>query len=55
MCGGAIDIGLDILAKDIQLLEVYLALTVDCDYETSGSVVPNVGVKVSDPEVQQAL
>jgi hypothetical protein len=35
----------DITFEDIALHEVYLALTVDCDYETSGSVVPNIGVK----------
>jgi polygalacturonase len=35
----------DITFEDISLHEVYLALTVDCDYETSGSVVPNIGVK----------
>ena len=34
--------------EDITLIDVYLALTVDCDYETPGAVVPNSGVRVWD-------
>ena len=35
----------NITFEDIQLFEVYLALTVDCVYETPGTVVPNTGVQ----------
>jgi hypothetical protein len=34
----------DILFEDVKLVEVYLGLTIDCDYETHGTVVPNIGV-----------
>ena len=34
----------DILFEDITLIDVYLGLTIDCDYETPGSVEPNIGV-----------
>ena len=41
----------DILFEDVTLLDVYLALTIDCDYETPGSVVPNIGVQVQGAPV----
>ena len=31
--------------EDIELHDVYLALTIDCVYETQGSVVKNKGVR----------
>ena len=34
----------DILFEDVRLEEVYLGITIDCDYETHGTVVPNIGV-----------
>jgi hypothetical protein len=36
----------DILFEDVTLMGVHLAVTVDCVYETAGSVVPNIGVQV---------
>ena len=30
--------------EDVRLEEVYLGITIDCDYETHGTVVPNIGV-----------
>ena len=38
----------DILFEDVTLHEVYLAFTIDCDYETAGTVVPNIGVLASN-------
>jgi len=38
----------DIVFEDITLIDVFLALTIDCDYETQGSVNPNIGVKVEN-------
>eukprot|EP00039_Didymoeca_costata_P016128 m.284026 g.284026 ORF g.284026 m.284026 type:complete len:438 (-) comp16339_c3_seq10:94-1407(-) len=34
----------DITFEDVQLIDVRLALTIDCVYETQGTVVPNIGV-----------
>eukprot|EP00035_Acanthoeca_spectabilis_P039382 m.61670 g.61670 ORF g.61670 m.61670 type:complete len:459 (+) comp9572_c0_seq1:19-1395(+) len=38
----------DILFEDVTLIDVFLAVTVDCVYETQGSVVPNIGVQVTN-------
>lgn len=38
----------DILFEDVTLHEVYLAITIDCDYETAGTVLPNIGVLARD-------
>jgi hypothetical protein len=35
----------DILFEDIRVYDVYLGLTIDCVYETSGSVAENIGVR----------
>jgi len=32
----------------VVLHEVYLAFTIDCDYETAGTVLPNIGVLASN-------
>ena len=34
--------------QDVLLIDVFLALTIDCDYETGGSVAKNVGVQARD-------
>jgi hypothetical protein len=34
----------DITFEDIILIDVYLGLTIDCDYETAGTHPPNIGV-----------
>ena len=34
----------DITFEDIMLIDVYLGVTIDCVYETQGSVTPNIGV-----------
>lgn len=36
----------DITFEDVVLIGVRLAMTIDCDYETPGTVVPNLGVSV---------
>eukprot|EP01052_Picozoa_sp_SAG31_P023188 SAG31_NODE_1894_length_6965_cov_26.137198_7_plen_178_part_00 len=38
----------DVTFEDIVLEEVYLGLTIDCDYETAGTVEPNIGVLATD-------
>ena len=38
----------NILFEDITLIGVYLALTIDCVYETQGSVVKNIGVMATN-------
>jgi len=38
----------NILFEDVELIGVYLALTIDCVYETQGSVEKNIGVKATN-------